>query len=206
MRLALFLSLLPLLAAIIIKKLGSSPSSGILTGKHAQIPLDTLCKTLLPATPLEFSGDQIQVKGNQLHLPASQASSTTLSTHAQALPLIGLFLLAKGKPHWADRHKALLRFDQLFTVFSLLTILLGSLARAIPPYFALTLAISTLGIVACNSLYLTWIRRHAILLALQKLRTIPLYTKSGDFTVLEQALKGEIYRHTLPKALALLSR
>lgn len=198
-KLLFLISLIALATSIILKKLlaKSVHAKGIQT----QITTKKLLEKISPYD-VSFQEQKAFVMKNQvIHLPADYASSKQVTDHASAMMAVGLAILSKGKNTWQKRLKSMATFDQIFLPFALIISIFGILAKTIPVNISFSILASALLLNCLNNFYLTWIRKLAMNLALDRLKSITLYTKKEVSDVAKTYLQSFPYQHLIPNSL-----
>lgn len=184
-RLLIFLSLLPLLAALILRKLNADRVLRVSVKTQLQSNGEVLARKMLDS----MEHQQVQVKTSKrawagaavtgedwLSIPQKHASGSSAADHGQAALRVGLYLTLLRDPKAIARRRWALRFGHVFPIFTVIVCVFGLAVAKLPALWALAIVMSALGLAACaQALTLTTELQAASLatVVLEKKRTLP---------------------------------
>jgi len=157
-RLLLFLSLLPLLAALILRKLHADR---ILKGSRvvalsgegsalAQRMLSSMGQehTELRIKKREWAGAADSGDG-WLSLTSELAAGKNGADHGQVALRVGLYFLSLRDPASVARRRWALRFGHAFPIFTLVVCVFGLFVGRLPLLWVMSIVMASLGLAAC---------------------------------------------------------
>lgn len=216
-RLILLLSIIPLLAAIILRRLNADR----ILRRDGQLPLskpagDTARKMLdamgHQQTKLRQRKSPWSVPGrsapsSHVELPdfaRGKSNPATVESHALAALRVGIFLLAQREPALAAKRTWALRFGHVFPVFTAIVLVFAILVGKLPVLLALSILAASLGLATCaQTLALACELRAANLATavLEKKRILP---RLADEERVTTATRAQAWRAIVPGLLARL--
>jgi len=211
-RLLLFLSLLPLLAAIILRKLNAERVLRGSRDTQLHIKGEDLARSMLASVgheTVELSTTKqawagASVTGERwLALPAESAVGSSAADHGQVALRVGLYLTSLSHPAVIARRRWALRFGHVFPVFTVVVCSFALVVGKLPALWVLSIIMASLGIAACAQV-LTVVAElqsaaHAVVV-LEKKRILP---RLSDEEAVVAATRAWAWRGIVP---GLLSR
>ena len=198
-KLLILLALLTLVLSVVLKK--ALTKSVNANGIQAQLNTLKLLEKVSPY-PAEVALDKnITLKGGKLLIPKSISDSQLITDHASALMALGMCILSRGANTWNKRHQSMRLFDQAFLPFVLLITFFGILAKTIPANMAIMILAGGLILNCLNNFYICWVRKLAMKLALDRMKSVELYTKQEDAKATNSYLKSYPYKYLIPNGM-----
>lgn len=184
-RLLLFLSLLPLLAALILRKLNADRILRLSKKTQLRINGGELARKMLDS----MGHQDVEIKtakriwagaavtgDNWICLSTTPAEGTSVADHGQAALRVGLYLTSLRNPSAVARRRWAMRFGQVFPVFTTIVCVFGLAVAKIPALWALSIVMGALGLAACAQVFTVTAELQSASLAtviLEKKRTLP---------------------------------
>ncbi|MCP5538227.1 MAG: zinc metallopeptidase [Akkermansiaceae bacterium] len=184
-RLLILLSLLPLLAALILRKLNADRVLTVSRKTRLNSKGETLARKMLDS----MGHQQVEIKTTKrawagaavtgehwLSLPANPAAGSSAADHGLVALRVGLYLTSLRDPKALGRRRWALRFGHVFPIFTVIVCVFGLAVAKLPPLWALGVVMGSLGLAACaQALTLTTELQAATLatVVLEKKRTLP---------------------------------
>lgn len=184
-RLLLLLSLLPLLAALVLRKLKADRILRVSRDTRLYVKGEDLARSMLAS----MGHESLELRTNRktwagaavtgdtwLSLPGRSAAGNTAADHGQVALRVGLYLTSQRDAAVVARRRWALRFGHVFPVFTLVVCLFGLLVGKLPPLWVLSIVMASLGIAACVQVLTVVANLQAASLAivvLQKKRILP---------------------------------
>lgn len=184
-RLLLFVSLLPLLAALILRKLNADRVLRVARGRQLHLkPADLARRMLDSAGHQEVDVRTVRrvwaggatTGGDWISLPAASAAGDSAADHGVAALRVGLYLLSRRNPVALARRRWATRFGHVFPIFTAIVVVFAVAVAKLPMFWGLSIVVGSLGLAACAQiLTLTTELQSAALacLLLEKKRTLP---------------------------------
>ncbi|MBT8036284.1 MAG: zinc metallopeptidase [Verrucomicrobiae bacterium] len=183
-RLLLILSLLPLLAALILRKLNADRALRLACDTRLSVTANTLARKMLDSTghkevelkTRKRSWIGADVIGNGwISLPAAEAEGVTARAHGQAALRVGLYLVSLKNPAVISRRRWALRFGHVFPVFTTLVVVFALMVK-LPALWAISIVVGSFGLACCAQILTVVAELQAASIAcvlLEKKRTLP---------------------------------
>lgn len=184
-RLLLLISLLPLLAALILRKLYADrilrESRGMVLGRDgsslARSMLDSMGheNAELRLSKGEWAGAAAAGEG-WLSLPSKTALGNSVADHGQVALRVGLYFLSLKDPAAVARRRWALRFGHVFPIFTAVVCVFALLVGKLPMLWLVSIVMGSLGLAACAQLLTLAANLQASAMAaviLEKKRILP---------------------------------
>ena len=210
-RLLLILSLFPLLAALVLRKLYADRVLRETRKTQLSIPAGELARKMLDAlghestevksTKRAWAGAAVTGK-NWLCLPTGVAEGTCASDHGRAALRVGLYLVSLRNPAAIARRRWALRFGHVFPVFTTIVVVFAMFVR-LPPVWGLSVILASFALAACAQTLTVVAELQAAAMAnvlLEKKRILP---RLSDEEAVSAATRAWAWHATVP---GLLSR
>lgn len=214
-RIILLVSIIPLLAAIILRKLNGDRilrrDGQTLLTKPAE---DTARRMLDSMGHEKIELQQSKSPWAVLGTPSKKAIELpdytkgklhpgTVESHAHAALSVGVFLLSQREPTLTGKREWALRFGHVFPVFTVIVMVFAIAVGKLPVMLCLSIIVGSLGLAACaQALTLACELRAATLAAvvLEKKRIFP---RLSEEELVTTAIRAQAWRSIVP---GLLSR
>lgn len=214
-RLLIFVSLVLILAALVLRKVNADRvlrkarrvRLGMTAGELARNMLDSIqqdevkIEITTRATRVWAGADVI---GKQwMRLPTDTAQNHSAYAHGQAALYVGLYLLSLRNAKALDRRRWALRFGQVFPIFTVMVVAIAIFVR-MPTGWALATVMTSLAFATCAQVLTLTVERQASELAcvvLEKKRT---FARLSDEESVMEATRAWSWRGILPGILARL--
>ncbi len=183
-RLLLILSLLPLLAALVLRKLNADRILRSARETELRTTANDLARKMLDCmghesvelktTKRSWVGADV-IGDGWLSLPTATAESTRASAHGQAALRVGLYLVSLRNPAAIARRRWALRFGHVFPIFTTLVVVFALMVK-LPALWALSIVVGSFGLAACAQVLTVVAELQAAAIAcvlLEKKRTLP---------------------------------
>lgn len=183
-RLLLILSLLPLLAALILRKINADRVLRLARETQLRTTANDLARKMLDC----MGHESVELKTRKrawvgadvigdgwLSLPTATAESTRASAHGQAALRVGLYLVSLRNPAAIARRRWALRFGHVFPIFTTLVVVFALMVK-LPALWALSIVVGSFGLAACAQILTVVAELQAAAMAcvlLEKKRTLP---------------------------------
>lgn len=184
-RLLLFLSLLPLLAALVLRKLNADRVLRHSRNTRLHSRAEDLAEKMLASMGQEeveirttkrvWAGASVTGEG-WLALPEQAADGDTAADHGRIALRVGLYLTMQRNPAAIARRRWALRFGHVFPVFTLVVCVFGLVVGRLPGLWALSIVMASLGLAACAQIFTVATDLQSAALAtvmLEKKRILP---------------------------------
>lgn len=188
-RLLLLISLLPLLAALILRKLYADrilkESRIIDLGRDgsslARSMLDSMGQesTELRLSKGEWAGAAATGDG-WLSLPSQTALGTHVADHGQVALRVGLYFLSLKDPAAVARRRWALRFGHVFPIFTVVVCVFALLVGKLPVLWLLSIVMASLGLAAGAQLLTLTTNLQASAIAAVILEKKRIFPRSSD--------------------------
>jgi hypothetical protein len=215
-RIILLLSIIPLLAAIILRRMNGDrilrrDGQNLLTK-----PAESTARKMLDAmghekielrqrkSPWSVLGSS---SDKEIELPdftKGKSHPGTVESHALAALRVGIFLLGQREPSLTAKREWALRFGHVFPIFTVICVIFALAVGKLPVIWGLSIVIGSLGIAACaQALALACELRAATLTAvvLEKKRIFP---RLSEEELVTTAVRAQAWRAIVPGLLARL--
>jgi hypothetical protein len=183
-RLLLILSLLPLLAALILRKLNADKALRLARETRLQITAGELARKMLDS--MGHEGVELKTRKRAwvgadvigdgwLSLQTAMAESVTAHAHGRAALRVGLYLVSLRNPAAISRRRWALRFGHVFPIFTTLVVVFALMVK-LPALWALSIVVASLGLATCAQVLTVVAELQAAAMAcvlLEKKRTFP---------------------------------
>lgn len=213
-RLLLILSLLPLLAAVILRKLNGDRVLYSLKDTRLTITAGDLARKMLDSvsqkaveikTPARRWAASADLGSKWLVLPRGTALGVSARSHGQASLQVGLYLLSLRDPKAISRRRWALRFGHVFPVFTTIVVIFALVVARLAGLWGLGIIMASCGLAACAQLLTLAAERKAADLAcvvLEKKRILPRLSDEESVTA---ATRAWAWRSVLPGILSRLA-
>ena len=184
-RLLLLFALLPLLAAIILRKLNADRVLRSARDTQLYTRGEDLARSMLAAAGHEtvelrttgqaWAGAGVTGEG-WLALPARSAQGTSAADHGLVALRVGLYLMSLRNAAAVARRRWALRFGHVFPVFTLVVCVFALLVGKLPALWVLSIVMASLGLAACLQAFTVATDMQSASLAtilLEKKRVLP---------------------------------
>ncbi len=206
-RLLLFLSLLPLLAALVLRKFNADRILKLaqdqqLSGDGAALAermLSSMGKgnTELRIKKREWAG--AAASGDSwLALTPQLASGRSVADHGQVALRVGLYFLALRDPKSVARRRWALRFGHAFPIFTLVVCVFALLVGKLPPMWVISIALASLGIAACAQILTLTTNLQASAMAAVVLEKKRIYPRLSDEESVCASMRGWAWYSIVP--------
>ncbi|MBT8043630.1 MAG: zinc metallopeptidase, partial [Verrucomicrobiae bacterium] len=184
-RLLLFLSLIPLLVALVLRKLNADRVLRLARETRLQITGEKLARKMLDSTghqDVEINTTKRRWAGaavigeDWISLPTDHANGKSAYDHGQAALRVGLFLISLRGQSAISRRRWALRFGHVFPIFTTIVCIFGLVVAKLPALWVLSVVMGALGLAACAQILTVSTNMQAAALAavvLEKKRTLP---------------------------------
>lgn len=188
-RLLLLFALLPLLAALILRKLNADRVLRLSRKTQLHTKGEDLARKMLDS----MGHEEVEIKtakrawagaavlgDDWLSIPAAPADGNSAADHGQAALRVGLYLTSLRNPSAIARRRWALRFGHVFPVFTTIVCVFGLAVGRLPGLWALSIVVASLGLAACAQIMTLTAELQAAALAnvvLEKKRTLPRLTE-----------------------------
>ncbi|BDS06438.1 hypothetical protein NT6N_14780 [Oceaniferula spumae] len=213
-RLLLFLSLLPLLVAVILRKFNGDRVLHTIKDKRLTISAGDLARKMLDSV----SQQAVEIKsparrwvaspdlGQQwLIISPDTATGVSARSHGESAMKVGLYLLSLRDPKAIARRAWAIRFGHVFPVFTTVVMVFALVVGRVPALWALAIVMTSLALAACAQIFTLTAERQAAELAcvvIEKKRTLP---RLSDEEAVVAATKAWAWRSILPGILSRLA-
>ena len=191
-RLLLLFALLPLLAALILRKFKADRVLNVAKKTHLHLKPEELARRMLDSTGCQdvelktkkriWAGAAILGDG-WLCLPQSKKATLedkmSAHAHGQVALRVGLYLLSQRNPAAIGRRQWALRFGQVIPIFTTIVVVFGLAVAKIPALWGLSIIAASFGLATCAQIFTVVAERQAASMAcliLEKKRTLPRLT------------------------------
>ena len=188
-RILLLFAILPLFAALILRKLNADRALSVARKTHLHLKPEALARRMLDSMGLQdvelktkkrvWAGASILGDGwFCLPPPKADEPEHEMSAHAhgQAALRVGLYLLSQRDPAAISRRQWALRFGQVMPIFTTIVVVFGLAVAKIPVFWGLSIIVASLGLATCAQVFTVVAGRQAASMAcliLEKKRTLP---------------------------------
>lgn len=188
-RLLLLFALLPLLAALILRKFKADRALNVARKTHLHLKPEDLARSMLDSAGCQdielktkkrvWAGAAILGDG-WLCLPQSKTTTSedkmSAHAHGQVALRVGLYLLSQRNPAAIDRRQWALRFGQVIPIFTTMVVVFGLAVAKIPTLWGLSIIVASLGLATCAQIFTVVAELQAASMAcmiLEKKRNLP---------------------------------
>ncbi|MBK1856361.1 zinc metallopeptidase [Verrucomicrobiaceae bacterium 5K15] len=213
-RLIIFLSLLPILLAVILRKFNADRVLHSLKEKRLAKPAEEVSRRMLDSV----SQSQVEIKtparrwsaapdhGKEwLVLPPGVASGVSASSHGKAALQVGLYLLSLREPKMLARRQWAIRFGHVFPVFTTVVMAFALVVRAVPAVWVLAIIMASCALAACAQFLTITAERRAADLACVVLEKKRIFPRLSDEEAVVSATRAWSWRSCLPGILSRLA-
>ena len=188
-RLLLFFALLPLLAALILRKLNADRVLRLSREIQLHMKGEDLARKMLDSMGYE----KVEIKTTKrawagaailgddwLSIPAKPADGNSAADHGQAALRVGLYLTSLRNPSAIARRRWAMRFGHVFPVFTTIVCVFGLAVGRLPGLWAFSIVLASLGLAACAQIMTLTAELQSLAIAtvvLEKKRTLPRLTE-----------------------------
>lgn len=214
-RLLLLFSLVPLLVAIILRKLNGDRILRREGKQLLNLPAEKTARKMLDSMGCK----QVDIKqkkslwstgaATQKHLELPDFTKNknhpgTVESHALAALRVGIFLLAQREPSLAARRDWALRFGHVFPVFTVIVTVFALVVGKLPPVWGLSIIVGSLGIAACAQVLALACELRAATLASVVLEKKRIFARLSEEEAVVTATRAQAWRAIVPGLLARL--
>lgn len=184
-RLLLLLSLIPLLVALVLRKLNADRVLRLARKTQLQMRGEDLARKMLDSmghrdveiktTKRSWAGAAV-TGDDWLSLPAKAAEGNSACDHGQVALRVGLYLTSLRNPSAIARRRWALRFGHVFPIFTTIVCVFGLVVAKLPALWALSIVMGSLGLAACAQIFTVTAELQSAGMAtvvLEKKRTLP---------------------------------
>ena len=206
-RLLLFLSLLPLLAALVLRKLNADRILKLSRDQDLSGDGASLAKRMLSSMGHENTDLQIKKRewaGAAAHgegwltLTPNLASGKSVADHGQVVLRVGLYFLALRDPKSVARRRWALRFGHAFPIFTLVVCVFALLVGKLPVMWVFSIAIASLGIAACAQILTLTTNLQASAMAAIVLEKKRIYPRLSDEELVVASTRAWAWHSIVP--------
>lgn len=213
-RLLLIVSLLPLLAAVVLRKLNGDrvlfsfkdTRLSATAGETARKMLDSIgresVEIKVSARRWTASAD---VGAGWLALPRETAGGVSARAHGRAALQVGLYLLALRDPKAVARRRWAIRFGHVFPVFTAMVVVFALVVARLAGLWGFGILMASCGLAACAQLLALTAERRAADLACVVLEKKRIFPRLSDEEAVTAVTRAWAWRSVLPGILARLA-
>ena len=214
-RFILLISIIPLLAAIVLRKLNGDR----ILRKDGQTllnrPAEDTARRMLDAMghekiKLTKSKSPWAVLGSaskkSVELPdftKGKRHPGTVESHAHAALAVGVFMLSQRESSLTDKRAWALRFGHVFPVFTVIVMVFALAVGKLPPLWALSIVVGALGLAACAQAMTLACELRASTLAAVVIEKKRIFARLSEEELVTAATRAQAWRAIVP---GLLSR
>jgi len=206
-RLLLFLSLLPLLVALILRKLNADRILKLSRERELSGDGTALAKRML--TAMELGDAELRIKKREwagsaasgdgwLTLTPELASGKSIADHGQVVLRVGLYFLSLRDPKSVTRRRWALRFGHAFPIFTLVVCVFALLVGKLPVMWVISIAMASLGIAACAQVLTLTTNLQAAAMAAVVLEKKHIYPRLSDEELVVAATRAWAWDSVVP--------
>ncbi|MGB2402490.1 MAG: hypothetical protein ACPIA7_03665 [Akkermansiaceae bacterium] len=206
-RLLLFLSLLPLLAALVLRKLNADRILKLSRERNLSGNGEALAKRMLSS--MELENTELRIKKREwagaaasgdgwLALTPQLASGKSVADHGQVVLRVGLYFLSLRDPKSVARRRWALRFGHAFPIFTLVVCVFALLVGKLPVMWVISIAMASLGIAACAQILTLTTNLQASSMAAVVLEKKHTYPRLSDEELVVAAARAWAWHSVVP--------
>jgi len=206
-RFLLLASLLPLLVAIVLRKVHADRALRVAYDSELYTTAGDLARGMLAAAGNEAVDIRTRkrvwaaasVTGDGwLALPAKVAQGASAADAGMAALRVGLYLLSQRNPAAVARRQWALRFGHVFPVFTLVVCVFAMLVGKLPLLWALSILFASLGIACCAQALAVAADRQAAVLAVVLLEKKRVLHRLTEEEAVVAATRAWAWRDAVP--------
>ena len=206
-RLLLFLSLLPLLAALVMRKLNADRVLKLSRDRDLSGDGAALAKRMLSS--MGHENTELQIKKREwagaaangdgwLSITPQLASGKSVADHGQVALRVGLYFLALRDPKSVARRRWALRFGHAFPIFTLVVCVFALLVGKLPVMWLVSIAMASLGIAACAQILTLTTNLQASAMAAVVLEKKRIYPRLSDEELVVASTRAWAWHSIVP--------
>lgn len=215
-RVILFLSLIPLLAAIILRRFNGDRILRRDGQELLTTPAEQTARKMLNAmghenVELKHARSPWAILGSSsksvIELPdytRGKRHPGTVESHAHAALCVAVFLLSEREPQLAGKRVWALRFGHVFPVFTVICVVFALVVGKLPALWGLSIIVGSLGLAACAQVLTLACELRAATLASVVLEKKRIFPRFSDEEIVVPAIRAQAWRAIVPGLLARL--
>ena len=215
-RFLLLVSLIPLLAAIILRKLNADR---ILRRDGQQLlhhPADGTARKMLDSMGHEkvklvqkqslwpVTGDAAQKSVQLPDMSKKRNHPALVETHGLAALRAGIFLLSQREPAVTAKRDWALRFGHVFPIFTTIVVIFAFAVGKLPVLWGLSIVVGSLGIASCAQVLALACERRAATLAAVVIEKKRIFPRLSEEEAVITAARAQAWRAIVPGFLSRL--
>lgn len=191
MRIFLFLALLPLLIAVVIRQLRWGNIAKAYASHRCRIKGADLARRLLPE--------------GKVDLPRELAQAEDAPSLGRVLLLVGRAMLEKSHPEPVKARRSLERFGLAAPPFALMVLVFAVVLAKMHVFTALTMVLILCALAVVGGFTMLNVDRQAVFLAIQEMRKSNAVPAEEDEQMMERCAEAAVWREILPASLGWLA-
>lgn len=213
-RFLIFISLMPLLAAIVLRKFNADRvllrEKDIRIGFRADITARKMFD-LMDCPDVEIRQGRLSWFGatglgkDHILLPdfvKGGIAEHGAEAHGRAALQVGLFLLADREPELVARRSWALRFGHVFPIFTAIVTVFALVVGKVPAFWGLSVVLGSFGIAACSQVLALACERRAATLASVIIEKKRIFSRLSEEEAVIAATRALAWRAIVPGILA----